>query len=143
LPFNLDGISRDSDRADGNFDGAGLTMAGEQWPAELAIDGVTFKLGSSERGARNMLVPGGETLPLSGAKTSRFYVLEAAVGGDVPATFSFDRAGAAGRSGNLPVIVREWQAPVGQWYSTIKTERMLRQVIVPEMPGVDRARDRR
>jgi hypothetical protein len=60
-------------------------------------------------------------------------VLAAAVGGDVRATFSFDRAGAKARSVGVPVLVREWQAPVGQWFSTIKTERMLRQVIVPEM----------
>ena len=33
----------------------------------------------------------------------------------------------------MPVTIREWQAPVGQWHSTIKTERMLREVIVPDM----------
>ena len=31
------------------------------------------------------------------------------------------------------MTIREWQAPVGQWHSTIKTERMLREVVVPDM----------
>jgi alpha-mannosidase len=45
LPFNLDGISLDANRADGDFDGKGLTIAGELWPRELAINGLAFTLG--------------------------------------------------------------------------------------------------
>jgi len=58
------------------------------------------------------------------------YVLAAAVGGDVPTTLEFETA--SGRQ-SVPVTIRDWQAPIGQWYSTIKTERMLREVVVPEM----------
>jgi alpha-mannosidase len=58
-------------------------------------------------------------------------VLAAAVGGDIPATFGFGTSASAGRPAS--VIIREWQAPIGQWYSPIKTERMLREVIVPDM----------
>lgn len=132
LPFNLDGISLDNDRADGNFDGRGLTLAGELWPAQLQMNGIAFTLGSSARGAKNMLVPTGEVIPLPKAPNTAFYVLATAVGADVPATFGFERAG-------LPAIpraatIREWQGPVGQWYSPLKDTRMLREVVVPDIP---------
>ena len=46
-------------------------------------------------------------------------------------TFGLGTSAGAGRTAS--VLVREWQAPIGQWYSPIKTERMLREVIVPDM----------
>jgi alpha-mannosidase len=61
------------------------------------------------------------------------YVLAAAVGGDVSAIFGFGAAGGSTAPRPAPVTIREWQAPIGQWDSTIKTERMLRSVIVPDM----------
>ena len=128
LPFNLDGISLDSGRADGNFDGRGQTMAGELWPERLSMNGIPFTLGSGRPGALNVLVPSGQTLRAPTA--SRMYVLAAAVGGDVPVTFDLETASG---TRTVPVTVREWQAPVGQGHSTIKTERMLREVIVPDM----------
>jgi alpha-mannosidase len=133
LPFNLDGISLDANRADGNFDGKGLTMAGELWPGEIAINGTTFTLGTAQPGARNVLVPEGQTLNLpAGAGHNRLYLLAAAIGGDVPATVRVEGPG-PGATRELPVLIREWQAPIGQWHSTIRTERMLREVVVPDM----------
>src|SRR5262249_50067384 len=35
LPFNMDGISTDANRSDGDFDGKGQTIAGELFPASL------------------------------------------------------------------------------------------------------------
>jgi alpha-mannosidase len=128
LPFNLDGISLDSGRGDGNLDGHGQTIAGELWPDRLSINGVPFTLGSSSLGALNVMVPDGQTLRLP--RMPRMYMLAAAVGGDVATTLEFETA--SGRQ-SVPITIREWQAPIGQWYSTIKTERMLREVVVPEM----------
>ena len=92
------------------------------------MNGIPFTVGSSRPGALNVLVPAGQTLRAPAA--SRMYVLAAAVGGDVPVTFDLETASG---TRTVPVTVREWQAPVGQWHSTIKTERMLREVIVPDM----------
>lgn len=132
LPFNLDGVSLDSERTDGNFDGHGLTLAGEQWPASVQLDGASFQLGSSARGLMNLLVPNGQTLTLPNGTFASLYVLAAAVDGDVPATFAF---GAAGRTPVArAVTVREWQGPIGQWYSPLKNNRMLREVVVPDIP---------
>ncbi len=131
LAFNIDGVSLDANRADGDFDGQGRTIAGEQWPAELHVDGVPFALGPNAIGTKNVLVPSGQVLPLPAGSANRVYVLASAVGGDVPAVFTF--GGATGSNRSVTVTVREWQAPIGQWYSTLKTERMLRQVILPDI----------
>jgi alpha-mannosidase len=133
LPFNLDGISLDPRRSDGNFDGGGLTIAGEQWPTEIVLNDLLFKLGSAQSGARNILVPDGQSVPLEAIRggPNRIYFLAAAVGGDVPVALRFE--GGSAPAAERSILVREWQAPVGQWFSTLKTERMLRQVVVPEM----------
>jgi len=132
LPFNLDGISLDANRADGDFDGKGQTMAGELWPANVTIDGLPFTLGSSQAGVKNILRPAGEKIPLPSGSANRIYVLAAAVGGDVPATFGF--ASGAGPARTVSATVREWQGPIGQWYSPLKSNRMLQEVIVPDIP---------
>jgi hypothetical protein len=131
LRFNLDGMSLDTDRADGDFDGKGQTMAGELWPPDLTVDGVAFTPGLSRAGVKNVLVPAGERLTLPSALAKRVYVLAAAVGGDVETDFGF--ASVAGPAHTVRTTVREWQGPIGQWYSTLKTERMLQQVIVPDI----------
>ena len=128
LPFNLDGMSTDANRGDGDFDGAKHTLAGELLPQQLTLDGVTFTLGSHEPGAKNVLVPKGETITLPEGHFNRVYVLAAAVGGDVPASFG---VGASVRN----VLVREWQGPVGQWWSRLKEPSALREPFVPAPRG--------
>ena len=128
LPFNLDGISADRDRADGDFDGRKQTLAAELLPKGLTLDGVPFQFGSSAPGAANVLVPKGQRLIVPPGPYNRVYVLAAAVGGDVAASFATD--GAAGPRATQ-VTVRDWQGPVGQWDSTLKEPRLFREVHVP------------
>ena len=112
LPFNLDGMSTNALRGDGDFDGKQHTLAAELVPQTLTLDGVPFAFGSGQPGAKNVLVPAGQTLTLPAGTFSRVYVLAAAIGGDVPATID---VGATTHS----VLVREWQGPVGQWWSRL------------------------
>jgi alpha-mannosidase len=125
LPFNLDGISNDANRADGDFDGKGQTLAAELLPANLSLDGVAFKFGASADGALNVLAPSGQTLKLPAGNYNRVYVLAAAIGGDVSTEIS-----------GQPLTIREWQGPVGQWDSRLKEPRQLREVsVAPMTPG--------
>jgi alpha-mannosidase len=112
LPFNLDGASTDGARTDGDFDGKKHTLAAELLPAQLTIDGVAFKFGATTPGAKQVLVPSGQTLSIPAGPYNKVYVLAAAVGGDVSATFG---VGAATKT----ITVREWQGPVGQWWSRL------------------------
>ena len=122
LPYNLDGISTDANRSDGDFDGKGQTLAGELLRPELSLNGVRFKFGSSVHGALNVLVPRGQTIALPPGSYNRVYILAAAVGGDAPITI-----------GGQSLTIREWQGPVGQWDSRLKEPRQLREVSVAPM----------
>ncbi|HUK12549.1 MAG TPA: glycoside hydrolase family 38 C-terminal domain-containing protein [Thermoanaerobaculaceae bacterium] len=110
LPYDLDGISRDDARTDGDFDGRGHTIAGELLPAALVSAGVPFRTGPQEPGRPNALVCRGQRLALPAGEFNRVYLLAAAVGGDREATFTVD--GATAR-----LLVPDWAEPVGQWDS--------------------------
>jgi alpha-mannosidase len=127
LPFNLDGVSTDANRADGDFDGKKQTLAGELLPPNLMLDGVGFKFGPKAPGALNVLVPKGERLTLPRGAYNRLYVLAAAVGGDATTTID------VGANSPRKITVREWQGPVGQWDSRLKEPRQLREVYVAPM----------
>ncbi len=122
LRFNLDGVSTDANRADGDFDDKRQTLAAELFPATMSLDGVLFKFGSSKDGALNVLAPAGQTLQLPAGNYNRVYVVAGAVGGDVNATIA-----------GQPLTIREWQGPVGQWDSRLKEPRQLREVSVAPM----------
>jgi alpha-mannosidase len=122
LPFNLDGVSTDTNRADGDFDGKGQTLAGELLPQKLQLDGLWFKFGSSSPGALNVLVPNGQSVPVSPGSYNRVYILATAVGSDILTTIAGE-----------PLTVSEWQGPIGQWDSRLKEPRQLREVHVAQI----------
>ena len=132
LPFNIDGVTSDADRGDGDFDGNKKTIAAELLPAQLSLNGIPFGFGSSERGARNVLVPRGERIPLPSGSFNRVYVVAAAVGGDVPMTI---RLGSATTAVARTLTIAEWQGPVGQWDSRLKAPSALREPFVPASAG--------
>jgi alpha-mannosidase len=127
LPFNLDGVSTDGDWQDGDFDGKGHTISGELLPRALTLDGVAYRFGSSGKGAKNVLVPEGQTLALPAGAFDRLYILAAAVGGDVPMT--------VGLGATSPgVTVQEWEGAIGQWDSRLKDLSAMREPFVPSSP---------
>jgi alpha-mannosidase len=124
LPFDIDGVSMDAARSDGDFDGRGRTIPGELFPAALTIDGVNFQLGPGSAGAKNILAANGQRIALPPG-TARLHLLAAAIGGDQAGTFSFERAGALEE--RVPVTIDEWEGAVGQWDSRLTDDRLLRE----------------
>jgi alpha-mannosidase len=124
LPFNLDGISTDKNFADGDFDGKGHTISGDLLPHDLVLDGVHFQFGSTAPGAKNVLVPAGQSLALPAGSYDRIDILAAAVGGDEPTTIT---VGGKGQS----LTVHEWEGAIGQWDSRLKEPGALREPFVP------------
>ena len=125
LPFNLDGVSLDAARGDGDFDGRKHTIAGDLLPARLDVNGVGFAFGSSRPGDKNVLVPSGQSLTVPNGTFNRVYVIAAAVGGDVTTTIG---VGATTKTIN----VREWEGPVGQWWSRLRDNApALKEPFVP------------
>ncbi len=112
LAFDLDGMSRDDARTDGDFDGQGHTIAGELLPPEIVSAGIPFRTGPQAPGRANVLVCRGQKLALPPGEFNRVYLLAAAVGGDRIATFAID-----GKASRL--LVPDWAEPVGQWNSRV------------------------
>ena len=145
LPYNLDGLSTDRDRNDGNFDGKGQTLAAELLPDSFEMHGVPFRFGPSAPGAVNVVVPNGQTVALPGGTYDRLYVLATAVGGDTPATFAFSRGGSPGQAAQAAqaaqgapgetLRIQEWEGVVGQWDSRVVDDRLLRTVYVAPDDG--------
>ncbi len=110
LPFDVDGISRDEARKDGDLDGQRRSLAGELLPATVVSAGIPFRTGPQAPGEKNVLVARGQKLSLPPGDFDRVYLVAAAIGGDRAARFAVD-----GRATAL--VVPDWAEPVGQWNS--------------------------
>lgn len=108
LPYDLDGISRDGARRDGDFDGAGQSLAGELLPATVVSAGIPFRTGPQGPGQANVLRCRGQRIQLPAVQHNRLYLLAAAIEGDRRAAFEVDGHG-------VSVTVPDWAEPVGQW----------------------------
>ena len=75
LPFNVDGISWDDDRCDGDMDGHGNTLAGELLPDTIFYQGVPFVVGPSSAGALNMVQCKGQEVELPWGSYNTLYLL--------------------------------------------------------------------
>jgi alpha-mannosidase len=112
LPYDLDGISADEARKDGNFDGQGRSLPSELLPARFVSGGVPFRTGPRGTGEKNVLVARGQKVALPAGDYDRLYVVTAAIGGDRAARFSVDGSAAIR-------AVPDWAEPVGQWNSRL------------------------
>ncbi|MBK6406938.1 MAG: hypothetical protein IPF66_19005 [Holophagales bacterium] len=124
LPWDLDGISRDEARKDGDFDGQGRSLAGELLPATVVSGGIPFRTGPQGPGEKNVLVARGQKLALPAGDFDRVYLVAAAIGGDRRAPFAVDGKAAA-------LTVPDWAEPVGQW-----NNRMVGGARVDEADGI-------
>jgi alpha-mannosidase len=129
LPFNLDGVSLDSDRRDGDFDGKGRTIPGELLPAALTLDGIDFRLGPSSNGAKNVVASSGQEIRLPAGSYDRIYLLATSVDGDASDNFTIKSTGGKGIASELKI--QEWDGVTGQWDSRLQNDRISREVFTP------------
>ena len=109
LAYDLDGISLDGDRRNGNIDGQGNSLAGELMPDTILINGVGFLTGPRQSGAANLTVCRGQKIPLPTlGRFNRLQLLVAAVNGPAIGVF---------RIGGIPdtIAIQDYATPVGQW----------------------------
>ena len=78
LDYNLDGISMDDNKTDGDLDGHGNTLAGELLPDTVWFQGVPFAIGPKTAGAKNVLRYVGKDAGLKSGPTSTVNLLVAA-----------------------------------------------------------------
>jgi len=108
LPFNMDGVSLDADRCDGDFDGKGYTIAGEFIPDTLVYRNVPFVFGDVTAGALNAVACEGQKVELPKGDFDRLYLLAASTGSPAKAHFKI------GEHEQTDWIMG-YADPIGQW----------------------------
>ena len=132
LPYNLDVVSFDADKADGDFDGEGHSLPAELLPATVESEGVTFAIGPTEPGEMNAVACKGQTISLNAAGYNRLYVLAAAAGGDATGVFSVDGV-------PTEVTVQEFTGLVAQWHSRVVDGKVVNDIHSIAAPFIKRA----
>lgn len=107
LPFNLDAISTNDNRQDGDIDGCGHSLAAELIPDVIEDAGVPFRMGPAQYRALNCVVPIGQRIPIPEG-WNRLHLLMAAVGGYVESDWEL-----GGESTRL--TVQDYAEPLGRW----------------------------
>jgi alpha-mannosidase len=106
LPYNMDGISTDANRTDGNFY-SGYTYPAELVPSTIKRGGISFQMGPTNDGSQNVVRCQGQTLPLSPGY-DHLYLLAAAASNDVSGAFTLG-------SYTTNLTVRNFTGFIGQW----------------------------
>jgi alpha-mannosidase len=120
LPYNLDGISMDDDRCDGNLDGHGFSLAGELLPDTLRYLDVPFVIGPKNPGKFNAVKCHGQKLAISGEDYNHIYLLATAVDGPANAMFSFD-------NNTSEITIQDYAEPIGRWNSRLSGGEMVEE----------------
>lgn len=131
LPYNLDGVSTETAGTDGNFDGRGRTYPAEQFPAELAVGAIPFRLGPTAPATSNAVAAKRQRIALPAGSFTRVYVLASATGGDQQSVLTIERK--TGTPVRTPFDVQEWTGAIGQWDSRLSDDRILREAFTPKM----------
>jgi alpha-mannosidase len=112
LPYNLDGVSLDSDRTNGDVDGVGNTLAGELIPDTIWNHGVGFVTGPKAAGEANLLTCRGQALALPSDDFNRLCLLATAVGGPAAGAFVIGDQ-------SSEVSLQDYAEPIGRWNSRL------------------------
>lgn len=108
LPYNIDVISYDKHKADGNFGENGKTYPAEMLPEIITSENIQFKLGPKADGMNNAVACNGQTIKLPEGKYNKIYFLAASSD-----RLSNGRFKIGEYSYEIPV--EYWSGFIGQW----------------------------
>jgi alpha-mannosidase len=112
--FNLDGMSYDTNRADGNLDGSNGTFSADLMPASVVSEDVGFDLGPRANGSNNLVQANGQTVTLNSGSYKYLYLLGTAAGtGAASGTFTVNYSDSTNSTRDLSV--RSWTSLIGGW----------------------------
>ena len=110
--FNLDGITSDKNRKDGNFNGKGETFSAELMPSNVVSEDISFNIGPKEDGKNNFVQALGQTINVTGNEKHKFlYILGAAAGGLNSGDFKVNYKDGSATTKNISFT--DWQAVIG------------------------------
>lgn len=123
LPYNIDVMSFDAHKADGDFDGRGRSFPAEMLPDVITSENIAFKVGPKADGENNAVSCQGQTIKLPAGNFNKLYILAAATDTMGGGGFRGGQGGAeaarrnafkiGGASFEIPVEV--WSGYYGQW----------------------------
>jgi alpha-mannosidase len=108
LNYDIDGISFDGNRTDGDFDGNGNTYPAELWPSEIVSNDVVFKTGSCADGQKNFMSSHAQVINLPDGRYNTVYVLASSAGQDLTPDFKVD-----GKP--VKASIPYYSGNIGQW----------------------------
>jgi alpha-mannosidase len=108
--YNLDGISSNHSRGNGNMDGVGNTFSRELMPVKVVSEDVQFALGDTTENARNIVQCSGQSIKLPNEKYSSLEILAVAAGGNKNEEGTFKVSYKKGGSTVSEIAVRDWIA---------------------------------
>lgn len=108
LNYDLAVASADDTKSTGGFDSKGDALPAEMLPANLAIDGVEFKLAPAGAGKQNAVTAKGQKIDLPEGSFNKVYLVAASADGDQQATF---KVGNTAKT----LTIENWGGFVGQW----------------------------
>ena len=106
LDYNLDAVSSDSNRQDGNIID-GKTLPAEQFPQWIEYNGIKFRMGLKTDGRLNAMMCRGDKIRLPQIQYKTIYLLAASKKDDVLASFKIDGQ-------YYPLYIRSLFEPVGR-----------------------------
>ncbi len=113
LPYELCVSTPDGRPGAGYWDNQGHSLPAEMLPTAISYAGINFNLAANAGyGKHNAVIPRGQKITLPAGDFNRMYILAAATGGDVPATFMIDD-----KAVNL--TIQDWSGYIGQWDNRI------------------------
>lgn len=116
--FNLDGMSYDKNRKDGNLDGYGNTFSANLMPDKVVSEDVTFNIGPKADGKNNIVVAKGQTISLDSGSYKYIYILAAKAGpGKSSGMFTVNYAD--GTQGGRYIAPTDWTSLIGGWNKPI------------------------
>jgi len=113
LPLNVNAVTFNAFRKEGNFDGEGNTYSAEIFPESIIYNGVSFDMAQPD-GATAMRCKG-DTISLPEGKWSKLYLLASSAKSDTTATFI---VGTLAQEKYVPY----YSGFIGQWGNTGRTE---------------------
>jgi alpha-mannosidase len=127
LTYDLDGISSDSNRIDGNFDGVGNSISAELLPHTLYWLDIPYVFGPKADGQNNVVACDGQTLTIPDGGFDKLYLLGSAVNGPTIGKFKIDTK-------EVTIPIQDYNQFIGQWNSRVISGE-IREDIADIAPG--------
>jgi alpha-mannosidase len=108
LPFDLDCISSDDNRKDGDIDGHGNCLVAELLPDTVWFRGVPFVIGPTEAGLKNAISCNGQTVNLPEGHHDDLHLLACSVNGPSKGRFIVG-------TDTSELWIQDYAMPLGQW----------------------------